>query len=360
MIFRSATIVALLLQVSAFTPPQYGQQGLSTIGNGSGSKSRNLLEPLFSTEETNGNAEVQYQEDSEVYSNGDNAVEMNGYMVDLDDAPDAEMSAVDGDEEVEIDEQQFYDEENMRKAIEEAQAYGGELGSRSAYPNPTTGAVLVAEDGTVLGRGQSDYMRDAVQAVMEDAGLEVSPLHEWCVKWPSSNKLRQNLRDATLYLTLEPSNRRKGQAFPPITQLIELSGVQRVVIGSPEPTPELSSEGATALHSAGIEVKMGSVLLDECDGLIKLYSQMVNEKLQRLARKHYKQFNKPLGFLHCSVIDSDNLEAFARHGNAFGNTFDGNNLSFRKFGAYEIAPPPEGKKVFAWAERVISLSSQYL
>ena len=71
---------------------------------------------------------------------------------------------------------------------------------------------------------------------------------------------------------------------------------------------------------------------------------MVNEKLQRLARKHYKQFKKPLGFLHCSVVDSDNIEAFARHGNAFGKDFDGNNLSFRDFGAYEIAPPPEGKK----------------
>lgn len=213
----------------------------------------------------------------------------------------------------------------------------------SAYPNPTTGAVLVAEDGTVLGRGASDYARDSVQAVMQDAGLDVSPLQEWCVQWPSSNKLRKELHTATLYLTMEPSCERRGQALPPVTQLIELSGVRRVVIACPDPTAERSSKGAAALHSAGIDVTMGSVLVDECSTLIQLYSERVNEKLQRLARKHYHQFKKPLGFLHCSVVDSDNLQAFARHGNAFGKNFDGNNLSFREFGAYEIAPPPEGK-----------------
>ena len=41
------------------------------------------------------------------------------------------------------------------------------------------------------------------------------------------------------------------------------------------------------------------------------------------------------------MVDSDNIEAFANHGNAFGKMFDGKRLSFRDFGAYEIAPPPE-------------------
>lgn len=40
-------------------------------------------------------------------------------------------------------------------------------------------------------------------------------------------------------------------------------------------------------------------------------------------------------------MDSDDKEAFARHGNAFGKNFGGKNLSYRNFGAYEIAPPPE-------------------
>ena len=55
---------------------------------------------------------------------------------------------------------------------------------------------------------------------------------------------------------------------------------------------------------------------------------------------------QPMGHLHCSVIDSDDAEAFARNGNSFGTNFGGQHLSFRDFGMYEIAPPPES----IWAE----------
>ena len=48
-----------------------------------------------------------------------------------------------------------------------------------------------------------------------------------------------------------------------------------------------------------------------------------------------------MGHLHCSVIDSDDAEAFIRNGNSFGKNFGGTILSYRDFGAYEIAPPPE-------------------
>jgi hypothetical protein len=44
-------------------------------------------------------------------------------------------------------------------------------------------------------------------------------------------------------------------------------------------------------------------------------------------------------------VDSDDVEAFARAGNAFGKNFGGKNLSSRNFGSYAIAPPPE----FVWA-----------
>lgn len=45
-------------------------------------------------------------------------------------------------------------------------------------------------------------------------------------------------------------------------------------------------------------------------------------------------------------MDSDDAEAFARHGNAFGKNFGGKRLSYREFGSYEIAPPPE----LVWAD----------
>jgi hypothetical protein len=48
------------------------------------------------------------------------------------------------------------------------------------------------------------------------------------------------------------------------------------------------------------------------------------------------------------VVDSDNVEAFARQGNAFGKDFGGKNLGYRDFGSYGIAPPPD----VVWARDV--------
>lgn len=68
---------------------------------------------------------------------------------------------------------------------------------------------------------------------------------------------------------------------------------------------------------------------EECEGLIEEYSQLVNTKLQKMARRHLKSTGRPLGFLHCSVIDSDDINAFANNGNAFAKNFGGQSLSFR-------------------------------
>lgn len=243
--------------------------------------------------------------------------------------------------EAEKDELTLFDEMNMERAIQLVLENGGDDGATSAYPGPTTGALLVSDDGTILGQGCSDYSKNSIEKAMQDAGLDIIPLQEWCVTWPKSDKLRNSISNATLYLTMEPSHQRRGQALPPMTQLIELSGVRRVVIGCQDPIPELATKGASALHSAGIEVTMEAILVEDCRDLIKEYSERANGKLHRMARNHFDFHKRPLGFLHCSVVDSDNLEAFANHGNSFGQLFDGKRLSFRDFGAYEIAPPPE-------------------
>ena len=60
-----------------------------------------------------------------------------------------------------------------------------------------------------------------------------------------------------------------------------------------------------------------------------------------MARQHSRIHGRPMGHLHCSVIDSDDAAAFARNGNSFGKNFGGQHLSYRDFGTYEIAPPPE-------------------
>jgi pyrimidine deaminase RibD-like protein len=206
----------------------------------------------------------------------------------------------------------------------------------------------VAKDGRVLGQARSDYKNEAVRACLENAGLEMTPLTEWCVQWPQKSDLRQDLLHSTLYVTLEPFQERRGTALPPTTQLIQQAGIPRVVIGSLNPVPSRAAKGAATLHNAGIEVSIlpdpsssNSTVKQACQRLIQGYAQLANSKLQRMARQQFRQFQQPLGFLHCSVVDSQNVDAYARHGNAFGTFFNGKQLGFRNVGAYDIAPPPE-------------------
>jgi len=247
-------------------------------------------------------------------------------------------------------EQVITDESHMRVAIEYATAQTDD----GAYPNPTVGAVLVSVEGQVMGLGRSTHAKNAIQDVLEQAGLAIAPLREWCVSWPSPHsssaccwKLRDDLASATLYVTLEPLSARKGETLPPVTQLIELSGVSRIVIGAPDPFPERSGKGAETLHrQSGLDVSMGRILTAECQELLAPYTARVNSKFHIMARNHRRRHGRPLGLLHCSVVDSDNLEAFAQLGNSFGTNFGGKTLSFRDFGSYEMAPPPE----LIWAD----------
>jgi pyrimidine deaminase RibD-like protein len=103
--------------------------------------------------------------------------------------------------------------------------------------------------------------------------------------------LREALAESTLYTTLEPSDRAQGEALPPITQLIEQSGIPRVVIGCADPIPERAMEGAARLHSAGISVSMG-VEQRDCEQLIEQYAELANSKLQVTSRKFAERFGR--------------------------------------------------------------------
>lgn len=125
-------------------------------------------------------------------------------------------------------------------------------------------------------------------AAITDAGLVATPLKEWVVTWPSSRQLRADLLKSTLYVTMEPSAEGKGEAFPPMTQLIEQSGIRNVVIGCADPVLEKATEGAAHLHSLGISVTMG-IEQKECENLIASYAERANSKLQKIARMHLKK-----------------------------------------------------------------------
>lgn len=158
--------------------------------------------------------------------------------------------------------------------------------------------------------------------------------------WPTDNAFRRLISESTLYVTLEPNGRRAGEEKPPMAQLVQMSGVPRLVIGCPDPVEEDSARSAAALHASGVSVTMG-VSGAECRRLVSGYAALVNSPMQAEARRHRLRHGRPLGHLHCSVIDSDDAGAFVRNGNSFGKNFGGQHLSYRDFGTYEIAPPPE-------------------
>lgn len=191
--------------------------------------------------------------------------------------------------------------------------------------------------GEILGLARSDFKTEAIRACFETAGMDITPLSEWVVGLP----MRQAVANATLYVTLEPSTRRRGEMAPPVTSLIRQVGVKRVVFGCPSPVPEKAYKGAEELYKAGIEVGTTPSLEVECREIITDYAELANSKLQHMAREHFAETGRPIGFLHCSVVESDNFEAFARNGNAFGTNFGSTTLSYRNFGSYGLAPPPD-------------------
>jgi len=127
----------------------------------------------------------------------------------------------------------------MRRCLELARQGAGRVS-----PNPMVGALLVA-DGVIIGEGYHHHF-GALHAEAEAIASVID---------------QQRLRDATLYVSLEPCGH-FGKT-PPCSQLIIEKGIPRVVIGCGDPNPDVSGKGVAQLRAAGVSVTEG-VLEDEC------------------------------------------------------------------------------------------------
>ncbi len=79
------------------------------------------------------------------------------------------------------------------------------------HPNSkTTQQSLPEQCHQILGKGRSNYAAHAVEFAYKEAGIQATPLREWCVAWPSDSKFRKDISESTLYVTLEPSDERQG------------------------------------------------------------------------------------------------------------------------------------------------------
>ena len=116
-------------------------------------------------------------------------------------------------------------------------------------PNPLVGAVIV-RDNRIIGEGYYRYGGDHA---------EVNALRS----------AREDVKDATIYVTLEPCCHYERKVLPCLETLIE-SGIERVVIGTLDPNPVVSGKGVQILHRSGIETKVG-ILEGECRKVNEVY-----------------------------------------------------------------------------------------
>lgn len=147
------------------------------------------------------------------------------------------------------------DEKYMRRALELARH--GEL---DASPNPMVGAVIVDPSGRIIGEG---WHRRCGEGHAE-------------VNAVASVKDRDLLKDATMYVTLEPCSH-YGKT-PPCADMIVENGIPRVVIGTLDPFAKEAGRGVARLLDAGVEVTTG-MLEKECRELNRKF--MTAHSLQR-------------------------------------------------------------------------------
>ena len=146
----------------------------------------------------------------------------------------------------------------MRRALSLARR-----GEGATRPNPPVGAV-VAREGRKLGEGWH------ARAGMPHAEVEALAA------------CRCDPAGATLYVTLEPCST-QGRT-PPCTDLIVRSGIQRVVVGCPDPNPQHAAAGFDVLRRAGVATDVGCCGA-ACEALIAPFAKRMREGLPYVTLK---------------------------------------------------------------------------
>lgn len=131
-------------------------------------------------------------------------------------------------------------------------------GLGSVAPNPMVGAVIV-HNNEVIGEGYHQKYGGP--------HAEINAIH--------SVQDKSLLKDATLYVSLEPCNH-FGKT-PPCTNAILEYGIPRVVVAAEDVNPQVAGKGIQRLREAGVEVITG-ILRKEADELNKRFVTFFNKR----------------------------------------------------------------------------------
>ena len=113
-----------------------------------------------------------------------------------------------------------------------------ERGRGTTSPNPMVGAVVVREDGTIVGQGYH-----------ERAGEPHAEVH-------ALDEAGDLARGASLYCTLEPCSH-VGRTGPCVERVVA-AGIARVIAASVDTDPRVSGQGFDFLRQRGVEVSVGT------------------------------------------------------------------------------------------------------
>lgn len=120
-------------------------------------------------------------------------------------------------------------------------------GRGNVAPNPMVGAVVV-HNGKIIGEGY--------HAQCGEAHAEINAIN--------AVKNREQLKESTLYISLEPCSH-FGKT-PPCTDRILEEKIPHVVVATMDPNPKVSGRGIDVLRQNGVDVTVG-VLEDEAKEL---------------------------------------------------------------------------------------------
>ena len=151
------------------------------------------------------------------------------------------------------------DQKYLRRALELAQQSFG-----LTSPNPNVGAVLVDNDGRVVGEGFHTYegVKHAEILAIEQAA--------------------EKARGSTLYINLEPCSH-QGRTGP-CGDAVIAAGIKRVVACTPDPNPAVSGRGFARLRQAGVQVASG-LLEDEARPLNDAFAKYIRYKIPLVTLK---------------------------------------------------------------------------
>lgn len=136
-------------------------------------------------------------------------------------------------------------------------------------PNPMVGAVIV-KNGEIVGSG--------FHPRAGEPHAEIFALRE----------AGERALNAEIFVTLEPCNH-QGRT-PPCTEAIIRSGIRRVVIGTSDPNPVVTGQGAARLKAAGIKVETG-LLEQECSQLNEAWNKYITTGLPFVTLKSAASFD---------------------------------------------------------------------